>query len=77
MNKLQYYFYCFMVGIGFMLLSVIRKVTHYTLFLSEFIPREFILNIEYFFYNIGYLFIILFGILIFIQILTIKKSKDK
>ncbi|MCY6370712.1 hypothetical protein [Clostridium ganghwense] len=76
MNKVQYYFYCFMVGIGFMLLSAIRDITHNTLFLSEFIPREFIRNIEYFFYNIGHLFIIIFGILIFIQIFTIKKDKN-
>lgn len=59
-----------------MLLSAMRNITRNTLFLSEFIPREFIINIECFFYNIGYLLIIIFGILICIQIFTKRKNME-
>lgn len=73
MNKLTNYFYCFLVGIGFMLLSVFRTITHNTIFLSEFIERELMEHLEYFLYNVGYLIIIITGIIILIKACRINR----
>jgi hypothetical protein len=56
-----------------MLLSVFRTITHNTIFLSEFIERELMEHLEYFLYNVGYLIIIITGIIILIKACRINR----
>ncbi len=67
MTKLKIYFSFFLVGLGFTTLMALRDMSRSYLLIEEFIPDDFFEHFQSLFYNIGYFFVLLFGILIIIE----------
>jgi len=71
MSDIKNYFYCFVIGIGLMLLAPMQKITNY----SFIFPKEIILNINYILYQVGYFISIIFGMIVLIKaIMSIIKK---
>lgn len=64
--KIQKIFKCFIVCIGFLLLEPICRITNF----SFFIPSGIVESVNYFLFQVGYIFSIILGLMIII--LSIK-----